>query len=81
MLVIKSLIHKILVRIANKKDHDQTSLDEFRSVYALFFNAFLSSNFFFEILNLCFKPVILFGILGSYLFLYIWENILIKLGK
>ena len=26
-------------------------------------------------------PVILFGILGSYLFLHIWENILIKLGK
>ena len=27
------------------------------------------------------KPVILFGILGNYLFLRIWENILIKLGK
>ena len=26
-------------------------------------------------------PVILFGILGSYLFLHIWENILLKLGK
>ena len=25
--------------------------------------------------------VILFGILGSYLFLHIWENILLKLGK
>ena len=28
-----------------------------------------------------FEPVILFGILGSYLFLHIWENILLKLGK
>ena len=27
------------------------------------------------------NPVILFGILGSYLFLHIWENILLKLGK
>ena len=27
------------------------------------------------------KPVILFGILGNYLFLRIWENILIKIGK
>ena len=27
------------------------------------------------------KPVILFEILGSYLFLHIWENILLKLGK
>ena len=26
-------------------------------------------------------PVILFGILGSYLFLHIWENIILKLGK
>ena len=26
-------------------------------------------------------PVILFGILGSYLFLHIWETILLKLGK
>ena len=25
--------------------------------------------------------VILFGILGSYLFLHMWENILLKLGK
>ena len=25
--------------------------------------------------------VILFGILGSYLFLHIWENIILKLGK
>ena len=25
--------------------------------------------------------VILFGILGSYLFLNVWENILLKLGK
>ena len=25
--------------------------------------------------------VFLFGILGSYLFLHIWENILLKLGK
>ena len=27
------------------------------------------------------ESVILFGILGSYLFLHIWENILLKLGK
>ena len=26
-------------------------------------------------------PVILFGILGRYLFLHIWENILLELGK
>ena len=29
----------------------------------------------------CDAAVILFGILGSYLFLNIWENILLKLGK
>ena len=27
------------------------------------------------------ESVILFGILGSYLFLHIWENIILKLGK
>ena len=27
------------------------------------------------------SAVILFGILGSYLFLHFWENILLKLGK
>ena len=29
----------------------------------------------------CIISVILFGILGSYLFLHIWENIILKLGK
>ena len=29
----------------------------------------------------CIIAVILFGIFGSYLFFYIWENILRKLGK
>ena len=29
----------------------------------------------------CVDSVILFEILGSYLFLHIWENILLKLGK
>ena len=31
--------------------------------------------------TLLWTSVILFGILGSYLFLHIWENILLKLGK
>ena len=31
--------------------------------------------------GLILSPVILFGILESYLFLHIWENVLLKLGK
>ena len=41
----------------------------------------LSIGAFYKLPMSDIRPVILFGILGSYLFLHIWENILLKLGK
>ena len=45
MLVIRADIHKMLVRIANQEDPDQTAcLEAVESWSALFVQAFLASN-------------------------------------
>ena len=52
IMVIKAGIHKILVRITNREDPDQTvSSEAVWSESALFVQAFLDSNPVFEILE------------------------------